>query len=407
MKSHIRVVITGLGAVTPIGNNVDTSWYNAVHAKSGIQDITRFSTENMNVRIAAEVKNFNASEWLSLKEQRRCSLFIQYAIASAGQALQQSGLSMSTEHPRIGACIGVGIGDLGAIENGSHAMKEGGDRKISPFFIPYTICNMASGIVSQQFKLQGPCFSVNSACASGTHSIGEAVSMIQQGRADAMIAGGAEGALCRLGIVGFDNMHALSRNNTCEASRPFDQDHDGFVFGEGAGIVFLEREDIAKKRGAHILAEVSGYGLSADAWHMTAPPESGSGATASMKMALQNVSHIDYVNAHGTSTQTNDTVETQAILNTFGEKDAYKLSISSTKSVTGHCLGAAGGIEAVFAVKSILSGIIPPTAHLRTPAEGCPLDYTPLVAREKKIRHVLSNSFGFGGTNASLVFSAV
>jgi 3-oxoacyl-[acyl-carrier-protein] synthase II len=408
-----RVVITGLGIISPVGNDVAAAWSNIIAGKSGISRITRFDPSAFPTQIAGEVKDFDVTKWLSAKEVRRFDAFIHYGLAAAIDALKDSGLELERENrEQIGVCIGSGIGGLPMIEDTHNALLAGGTRKISPFFIPGSIINMISGQLSIMYGLQGPNFAVVTACTTANHSIGEAGRLIEYGDADVMIAGGAEGAVSPLGIGGFNAARALSIRNDApeQASRPWDVDRDGFVLGEGAGVLVLEEYEHARARGARIYAELGGYGMSADAHHITAPGADGEGAARCMTNALRNGAvnpdAVDYVNAHGTSTPLGDIAETIAVKRCFGEH-AKKLAVSSTKSMTGHLLGAAGGVEAVFSVLAIHHQIAPPTINLIKQDPQCDLDYVPNTAREMKIRVVISNSFGFGGTNGSLVFHAV
>jgi 3-oxoacyl-[acyl-carrier-protein] synthase II len=408
-----RVVITGIGVVSPIGSDVKTFWENAISGKSGIRRITKFNPEGFPVQIAGEVKDFNPEKYFDKKEIRRTDPFIQFAIAASVQAVEDSGLLDSKFDPeRVGVLIGSGIGGLTTIETQYQILIEKGPRKISPYCVPMEIINMASGLVSIRFGFKGPNISVVTACATGTHAIGEAYRTILYGSADVMIAGGAESCITPLSVAGFASARALStRNDEPEkASRPFEKNRDGFVMGEGAGIVVLEEYEHAKKRGAKIYAEIVGYGTSGDAYHMTAPAPNGEGAKRAMLNALKDAGispeEIDYINAHGTSTKLNDLYETIAIKEVFGEH-AYKIGISSLKSMIGHLLGAAGGVESVASVLTIHTGIIPPTINYEEKDPECDLDYVPNVAREQKVNYVLKNSFGFGGTNACLVFKKV
>jgi 3-oxoacyl-[acyl-carrier-protein] synthase II len=411
-----RVVVTGLGLVAATGNNVKAAWVGAVEGKSGVTRISCFDPAALPVQIAAEVKDFSTGDALDYKEAKRITRFVQMGVVAAREALVDAGMALTTQdlatRDHWGCSIGVGIGGLDDIYQNSLILKEQGARRVSPFFMPYTIANMASGVVSRLYQLRGPNICTTTACTSGTHGIGEAYMYIKNGMADVMIAGGAESAICPIGIAAFSALKALSTNNANpgEASRPFDKERDGFVMGEGAGILVLEDYEHAKKRGAKIYAEIAGYGLSGDAYHITAPPPEGEGAQRCMNMALRtgkvNKEDIDYINAHGTSTGLNDKYESAAIQQVFGSH-ASQVAISSTKGVTGHCLGAAGGIEAVFTTLAIHHSVVPPTANLRTPDPECPLDYTALTAREKKIRYALSNSFGFGGTNGTLLFKSL
>ena len=406
-----RVVITGLGMTSPVGNSVETSWDQILNGKSGVGKITRFDPESLTVHIAAEVKGFEIGDALDAKEAKRASAFVQFAAKASQEALHDAGVADLSGYSaeRVGCAIGVGIGGLQSIEENTVILEQRGQKRVSPFFMPYIIPNMAAGVVSRVYGLKGPNICPTTACTSGTHAVGEGYLYIRTNMADMMVVGGAESAISPLGIAAFAAMKALSTNNDNpqEASRPFDKERDGFVMGEGSGILVLEELEHAKKRGAKIYAEVVGYGMSADAHHITAPAPDGEGAQRCMRLALQtsrlNPDQVDYINAHGTSTGLNDKYETMAIHKVFGEH-AAQLAVSSTKGVTGHCLGAAGGIEAVILAKAIQSGCVPPTANLRTPDPECDLDYTPLEARERVINYGASNSFGFGGTNGTVVF---
>ncbi len=405
-----RVVITGLGLVTPIGIGVDETWSAALNGKSGIGPITHFDASLFPVRIAGEVKGFDPANYIEAKEIKKMDRFIHLAVAAATMAVDDSGFRITAENAeRVGVVIGSGMGGLPAIEHYHKAYLEKGYKRISPFFIPMLIINLASGTVSIKFGAKGPNSSVVTACATGSHSIGDAFKIIQRGDADAMIAGGTESVVTALGIGGFAVMKTLStRNDEPErASRPFDIDRDGFVMGEGAGIVFLEDLDSALSRNAKIYAEVTGYGMSSDAYHITTPAPGGEGAARCMKAALKDAGlgpeKIDYINAHGTSTKYGDELETTAIKTVFGEH-AYKLCVSSTKSMVGHLLGAAGGVEAILSVLSICHGKVPPTINLDNPDPECDLDYVPKTAKQVDVTYALSNSFGFGGTNACLIF---
>ena len=405
-----RVVVTGLGAVTPLGCDVKTSWEKLVNGVSGIGPITKFDASQLSSRIAAEVKNFDGSLYFEKKELRRTDLFIQYAMASAIQAVEDSGLDIkAVDRDRVGVLIGSGIGGLKTIEDNTRALVEKGPKKISPFFIPMAIISMGSSMISIRFKFRGPNSSVVTACATGANAIGDAFKIIQRGDADIMLAGGSEAPICELGVAGFAVMRALStRNDEPEkASRPFDRERDGFVIGEGAGIVVLEEYEHAKRRGARIYAEIVGYGMSGDAYHITMPDENGEGALLCMKAALNDAGlspqDVDYINAHGTSTPLNDKIETMAIKALFKEH-AKKLAISSNKSMIGHLLGAAGAVEAIFTILSIYHGVIPPTINYEFPDPECDLDYVPNEARPCDIKVAISNSFGFGGVNACLAF---
>jgi 3-oxoacyl-[acyl-carrier-protein] synthase II len=406
-----RVVVTGLGMVSPAGLTVNESWDSVLAAKTGVARITKFAAQDSGVTIAAEVKGFSLGDALDPKESGRASPFILYAAKASQEALLDAGLSSidPQQAEAYGCCIGVGIGALQEIEKNTLILANRGPKRVSPFFMPYTIPNMAAGVVSKRFNLKGPNLCTATACTSGTHSIGEAYHLVCLGQADIMVCGGSECAVSPLGIAAFASMKALSTNNESPelASRPFDRDRDGFVMGEGAGILVLEEYAHAKARGARIYSEVCGYGLSADAYHITAPPPEGEGAQRCMRSALKSAKvspeDIDYINAHGTSTQLNDRYETAAIRAVFADH-AKAVSISSTKGVTGHCLGAAGGIEAIFSVLALYHQIVPPTANLHHADPECPLDYTPLKPKETSITYALSNSFGFGGTNGTVIF---
>ena len=411
--SRRRVVVTGLGIVSPVGIGVPEAWGNVIAGKSGLTRISRFDTTGFTTQIAGEVKNFDVAKWLSPKEARRFDTFIHYGLAAGIDALKDSGIDLEKEaREQIGVCIGSGIGGLPLIETTHDAYLAGGARKISPFFVPGTIINMISGQLSIMYGLKGPNIAVVSACTTANHSIGEAGRLIEYGDADVMIAGGAEACVSPLGVGGFCAARALSaRNDAPElASRPWDKDRDGFVLGEGAGVLVLEEYEHAKKRGARIYCELAGYGLSADAHHITAPVEDGEGAARCMTNALRNggvnADQVDYVNAHGTSTPLGDVAETIAVKRCFGDY-AKKLAVSSTKSMTGHLLGAAGGIEAVFSAMAVHEQIAPPTINLVNQDPKCDLDYVPNTARKMKIQVAISNSFGFGGTNGTLVFRAI
>lgn len=409
-----RVVITGIGAVSPLGVGNSVNWDALSSGKSGIGPITRFDASGIPVKIAGEIKNFNAEDFFEKKEVKKMDLFIQYAMAATHFAMIDSGLVIDDGNAeRVGVLVGSGLGGLPAIERYHVAMMEGGIKKVSPFFIPMLIINLAPGQISIKYGAKGPNISSVSACATGTHSIGDAYHIIKRGDADAMIAGGTESTVTPLAIGGFAVMKALSdsRNDTPEkASRPFDKDRDGFVLSEGAGIVVMEEYETAKKRGAKIYAEVVGYGLTADAYHMTAPVSGGEGAARCMMMALKNAGvnpdQVTYINAHGTSTPFNDLNETLAIKSVFGDH-AKKLMVSSTKSMTGHMLGAAGGIESVFCCLAMDKGVVPPTINYETPDPECDLDYVPNTARSATIEYAMSNSLGFGGTNATLLFKKI
>jgi len=409
--SKRRVVVTGLGVVSPVGIGVKTAWDNLVAGKSGITQITKFDTSAFASTIAGEVKDFNPEDFITAKDARRMDTFIQYGLAAAIEAVKDSGIVATEENAeRIGVSIGSGIGGMQLIEDTDILYKESGPRKISPFFIPGTIINMISGNLSIMFGFKGPNVSIVTACTTGTHSIGDASRMIEYGDADVMIAGGAEAAITRLSVGGFAAARALSTRNDdpATASRPWDKDRDGFVIGEGAGVMVLEEYEHAKKRGAKIYAELSGYGMSADAYHMTAPNMDG--PRRSMRNAMQNAGinpdAVQYVNAHGTSTPLGDTNETNAIKAAFGDH-AYKFVVNSTKSMTGHLLGGAGGLESVFTVLAIHNQLSPPTINIFNQDPECDLDYCANTARDMKIEYALKNNFGFGGTNGSLVFKKV
>ena len=406
-----RVVVTGVGLVTPLGTGTDLSWNNLIAGKSGIGRISKFDAEatGMACTIAGEVTDFDVETFINKKDARKMDTFIHYGVAAAQMALEQSGLEINEANAeRVGVVIGSGIGGMPAIEKTMRAYEAGGARKISPFFIPMTIINMVSGWVSMMTGAKGPNTATVTACATGTHAIGDAFEIIARGDADGMIAGGSEACICELAVGGFSAARALStRNDEPEkASRPWDVNRDGFVMGEGAGVLVLESLDSAKARGAEILAEVVGYGMSGDAYHMTSPAPEGEGGGRCMKAALDsaklNPEDVDYINAHGTSTPAGDVCETQGIKGTFGDH-AKKLMVSSSKSMTGHLLGAAGGIEAAFSVLAVHNGVVPPTINLDDQDPECDLDYVPHTAREFDIDVAISNSFGFGGTNASVI----
>jgi len=405
-----RVVVTGLGLVTPLGIGVEKTWHALLEGRSGVGKITHFDCSSYPVQIAAEVKDFDPSQYIEQKEIKKMDRFIHFAIAASDMAMKDSGLKITDNNAdRVGVIIGSGMGGLPMIEHYHKVLLEKGHRRISPFFIPMIIINLAAGQVSIRYGAKGPNSSPCTACATGSHSIGDAFRIIQYGMADAMIAGGTEAVITPMGIAGFTAMKALStRNDEPErASRPFDIDRDGFVMGEGAGIMILEELNHAIRRGARIYAEVIGYGMSGDAYHITSPAPEGEGAARCMEAALKDAGirpeEVDYINAHGTSTKYGDELETMAIKKVFGEH-AYRLSVSSTKSMTGHLLGAAGGVEAVITVLSIYHNIVPPTINLEKPDPACDLDYVPNKAKKMEVNCAISNSFGFGGTNASLVF---
>lgn len=405
-----RVVVTGVGIVSPLGTGLEKSWSGAKEGRSGIREITRFASAGFPVRIAGEVPDFDAGDAIEKKELKKMDTFIQFAVAAGVMAFKDSGYRITEENAdMVGVYIGAGIGGLAAIEHWHDVLREKGPDRITPFFIPMVIINLASGQVSIKIGAKGPNSCAVTACATGTHSIGDAYRLIQHGSADVMIAGGTEATITPLCVAGFNAMKALSTRNDDpqKASRPFDRERDGFVVGEGAGVVVLEELESARKRGAKIYAEVVGYGLNSDAYHMTTPSPDGVGAAKCMELALKSSGlakeDIGYINAHGTSTHYNDLYETMAIKKVFGDH-ARKVAISSTKGMTGHLLGAAGGIEAVFTVMALKEGVIPPTINYENPDPDCDLDYVPNVARDVKIKAAVSNSFGFGGTNGVLVF---
>ncbi len=421
MTEKRRVVVTGVGAVTPLSSNAEGTWKKLINAESGIGRITIFNPEESPCKIAGEVKYgdgedlFNLDKYADPKEQRKMDRFIHFAVAAADQAIVDSGWVAETEEQkyRTGVMIGSGIGGLPMIEKTTLVMHEKGIRKISPFFIPASLINLASGQVSIKHGYMGPNHALVTACASGTHAIGDSARMIEYGDVDVMVAGGAESAICEVGIGGFAALRALSTNfndNPTAGSRPWDRDRDGFVMGEGSGMLVLEEYEHAKKRGAKIYAEVVGYGMSGDAYHITAPESTGRGSTYAMNLALKhakiNPEEIDYINAHGTSTPMGDEIEVSSIKKVFGDH-AYKLSMSSTKSATGHLLGAAGAIEAIFSIFAIRDKIAPPTLNLENPSENCDIDLVAKKAKERPIDFVMSNSFGFGGTNACLILKRI
>ena len=405
-----RVVVTGVGLVTALGTGTEETWKGLCEGRSGVTAISRFDTTQFSTRIAAEVKNFEPLNWFEKKDVKKMDSFIHYAVAAADFAMKQSGLSIGPDlAERTGVFIGSGIGGFTIIEREHQALLEGGPRKISPFFIPSSIINLAAGQVSIRFGARGPNSAPCTACSSGAHAVGDAFRVISRGDADVMIAGGSEAAITPMGVGGFAAMRALSTRNEepARASRPFDKDRDGFVVGEGAGVVVLEELGMAKKRGATIIAELAGYGMSGDAYHITLPPDDGHGAHRVMLNAITDggikPEQVDYINAHGTSTPPNDRIETVAIKRLFGDH-AKKLAISSTKSMIGHLLGAAGAVEAGITSLVVQRGIIPPTINYDTPDPDCDLDYVPNKVRKAAVKYALSNSFGFGGTNASLLF---
>tara|TARA_B100000959_G_C14931629_1_gene603914 strand:+ start:84 stop:1325 length:1242 start_codon:yes stop_codon:yes gene_type:complete len=411
--SKRRVVVTGLGMITPLGNNVSETWEGILKGRSGIALLDHFDTTDFTVRIGGSINNLALDDYIPRKDQKKMDPFIRYGVAAGIQAIEDSGLDLDKEDKnRIGVAVGSGIGGLSGIEKGTELFHSGGPKRISPFYVPSNIINMISGHLSIMHGFTGPNFSIVTACTTGTHNIGDAARLIEYGDADVMVAGGAEMATSRTGLAGFAAARALStRNDKPElASRPWDKDRDGFVLSDGAGVMVLEEYEFAKKRGAKIYAELIGYGMSADAFHMTAPSKNGQGAAYCMQNAMRNgkitSNDIQYINAHGTSTPAGDIAETIAIKTVF-EGNAKKIAISSTKSMIGHLLGAAGGVEAIFSVLAIRDQIAPPTINLENQDPECDLDYVPNVAREMKIETTLSNSFGFGGTNGSLIFKKV
>ena len=404
-----RVVVTGLGLVTPLATGVEKSWKNICEGKSGVGLITRFDTEKFAVKIAAEVKDFQVEDFIEKKTAKHLDLFVQYAVAAAKMALDDSGFEITEENAhRVGSITGCGIGGLPTIEKYHKIMLEKGPKRITPFFIPMVISNMGAGQISIIHKTKGPNLSLTTACAAGTHAVGEAYRSIMLGDCDVAFTGGSESVVCPMAVGGFNSMKALSKRNDEPqlASRPFDRDRNGFIIGEGGGILLLESLEHAQARNAKIYAEVAGYGMSGDGFHMAAPPEDGEGAVRCMQMALNSAGmrpeDIDYINAHGTSTPLNDLCETRAIKTVFGSH-ASQLAISSTKSMTGHLLGGAGGIESVFTALALADQIAPPTINLENPSDECDLDYVPHVARKMNMRAAMSNSFGFGGTNAVII----
>ena len=405
-----RIVITGLGAISPIGNNVDELWNNLMNGVGGIDRITLFDPSDVSSKIAGEVKNFNPLDYFDAKEIKKMDRFIQFAMVAANEAINDSGIDFSKEDPyRSGVIVGSGIGGLSTIEAQHTLLKERGARRVSPFFVPMEIINMAPGLISIKYGIKGPNYAVVSACATSAHAVGSAMRALEHGDADVMITGGAEAAVTPLAVAGFSNMRALSTRNDepDKACRPFDKDRDGFIIAEGGAIIVLETLEHAQARGAKIYAEIAGFGATADAYHITAPAESGEGAQMAMKLAISDAGlkpeDIDYINAHGTSTPFNDKIETRAIKNVFGEH-AKKLAVSSTKSMTGHLLGASGSIEALICALALNRSVLPPTINLENPDPLCDLDYVPNVARKADIKAALSNSLGFGGHNAVLAF---
>ena len=411
--SKRRVVITGLGLITPIGNDVETTWQSLLKGKSGIEPITKFDASEFSTRFSGSVKNFDPEQYLSKKDARKMDRFIQYGIAAGQQAIDDSKLDLSKENlTRVGTAIGAGMGGMWLIEQNHSALLKGGPRKISPFFIPSTIINMVAGHLSILHGLKGPNFAVTTACTTGVHNIGFAARTIAYGDADVMLAGGSEDVTSPMGVGGFAAAKALSSRNDepQKASRPWDKDRDGFVIGDGAGVVVLEEYEHAVNRGATIYAELVGFGMSGDAFHMTSPPSDGEGAALAMENAINDAGIrkdvIGYINAHGTSTPAGDKAEVAAVKSVFGEH-AYNLMVSSTKSMTGHLLGAAGAVEAIFTALALKDQIVPPTINLDNPDEGCDLDFVPHTARKANFDYALCNSFGFGGTNGSLLLKRV
>lgn len=405
-----RVVVTGLGVISPLGNDIETFWNHLIQGKSAVGEITRFDASQFSVRIAAEVKDFDSLQFIDKKEARKMDRFAQFAVAAAKMAVQHAGLDMEKVDPyRVGVYVGSGIGGIMTLEDQLNKLFTRGPRRVSPFFVPMMIANMASGQVSIHLGAKGPNSAAVSACATGTHCIGDAFKIIQRGDADVMIAGGTEAPITPSSIAGFSAMGALSNRNDdpTKASRPFDKERNGFVMGEGAGVLILESMEHAINRGANILAEIVGYGMTADAYHLTSPDPNGEGAARSMKLAISDAGlvpeDIDYINAHGTSTELNDKFETRAIRSVFKDH-AQRLAVSSNKSMIGHLLGAAGGVEAVATVLTIKEQIIPPTINQETPDPDCDLDYVPNEARKARVRAAISNSLGFGGHNATIAF---
>ena len=405
-----RVVVTGLGAVTPAGNDTAQTWSNVCAGQSGIRPIDSFDTSGFSSRIGGTVRDLDLSPYLTPRDARRMDPFIHYGLVASIQAIEDAGLQVTDANAeRIGACIGSGIGGLPGIEKGFEALLSGGPRKVSPFFVPSNIINMVSGNLSIRYGIRGPTYSIVTACSTGAHCIGDAARLIERGDADCMVAGGSEMATSPTGLAGFASARALStRNDDPEgASRPWDEERDGFVLADGAGVVILESLEHATARGARIYAEMVGFGMSSDAFHITLPPDDGDGARRCMTLALQDAGiapdAVDYINAHGTSTPAGDVIETRAVKEVFGDH-SRRLAMSSTKSMIGHTLGAAGGIEAIISVLAIRDGVAPPTINLERPSPDCDLDYVPNTAREMKIDVALTNSFGFGGTNGSLIF---
>lgn len=413
--SKRRVVVTGMGMLSPVGNTVESSWKALLEGQSGIVNIDHFDTENFSTRFAGLVKDFDCTEYMSKKDARKMDLFIQYGIAAGIQALDDSGLQITEENaPRVGVAIGSGIGGLDLIETGHTALVDKGPRKVSPFFVPSTIVNMVAGNLSIMRGLRGPNIAISTACTTGLHNIGHAARMIAYGDADAMVAGGSEKASTPLGMAGFGAAKALSTRNDepQKASRPWDKDRDGFVLGDGAGIMVLEEYEHAKARGAKIYAELVGFGMSGDAYHMTSPSEDGSGGALAMEAAMRDAgitgTQVGYVNAHGTSTPAGDVAEIKGVRRALGEEGAKQVKVSSTKSMTGHLLGAAGSVEAIITVMSLVDQIVPPTINLDNRDEGLDdIDLVPHIAKKVDMEYAICNSFGFGGTNGSLVFKKI
>jgi len=412
-KEQRRVVVTGMGVVSPLGLDLTSTWDSLLQGKSGIQSIQSFDTENFSVKIAGEINAFDTDKYVPKKEQKKMDRFIHLGLAAAEMAIKDSGLDFTEElKQQTGCFVGAGMGGLINIEKQHGTFLKRGPSRISPFFIPSVITNLVSGHISINHGFKGPNYCITSACASGSHSLGEAVKYIRDGDCEVMVAGGSEATVCPMAIGGFSSMKALSTRNDSpqSASRPWDKDRDGFVLSEGAAILILENYEHAAQRGARIYAEVTGYGVSSDAYHMTSPSPGGIGASQAMTMALKDASlnpeDIEYINAHGTSTPAGDALETQAIKNVF-KSHAKQLWVSSTKSMTGHTLGAAGALESAISVMSLYKSVVPPTINLDNPSDDCDLDYVPATAREKKLTHVLNNSFGFGGTNACVIFSSL
>jgi 3-oxoacyl-[acyl-carrier-protein] synthase II len=406
-----RVVVTGLGVISPIGFSASENWDSLMAGRSGIRPITLFDPAKYTCRFAGEITEYQAEKYFERKDIKRMDRFIQFAMVAGDEALKDSGLQLPTENlERVGSCVGVGLGGLGEIQSQYREIMESGPRRVSPFFIPMVIGNLAAGQLSIKYGLKGPNTCITTACSSSAHALGESYRLIQRGDVDVMVSGGAEAVICELGVAGFCSLRALSQRNEdpTKGSRPFDQERDGFVMGEGAAILILEELEHAKKRGAKIYAELTGYGLNSDAFHITQPAPEGEGAARCMRLALKdarlNPEEIDYINAHGTSTPIGDVLETIAMKSVF-EKHAYELAVSSTKSMTGHLLGAAGALEGMYCIQALQHQVVPPTINLENPSPECDLNFVPREAQPRKLKHVLSNSFGFGGTNASLIFS--